>query len=345
MIWLTDKQWERIRDHFPEEHIADGRPGRKPIASRRVLEAVLWILNTGAQWHMLPQSYPNYKTVHRRFQAWCRDETLRRILTDVANDLRDRGVLDEEECFIDATFVMAKGGGAEIGPTKRGKGMKIMAIVDRHGLPLSVSTHAANHHEVRLVQLCFDFYMIEAKPENLIGDRAYDSDPLDEELRRDGIEMIAPHRCNRSKPPTQDRRRLSRYMRRWLVERFFAWIQWQRRILVRCITPRTSSALSNSPASLSSSDDFEIGSSKVVPLGIDVHQRSLGFVRSGSIATEIRCLRHVRFAPHNDRQADIARGRFRATTGSRLACQDPVLNACKECSAGRYAATSTCPAI
>jgi hypothetical protein len=30
--------------------------------------------------------------------------------------------------------------------------MKIMAIVDRHGLPLSVSTHAANHHEVRLVQ-------------------------------------------------------------------------------------------------------------------------------------------------------------------------------------------------
>src|SRR6266567_2876757 len=98
---------------------------------------------------------------------------------------------------------------------------------------LSVSTHAANHHEVRLVQLCFDFYMIEAKPENLIGDRAYDSDPLDAELRKDGIEMIAPHRGNRSKPPTQDRRRLSRYMRRWLVERFFAWIQWQRRILIR----------------------------------------------------------------------------------------------------------------
>ena len=130
-----------------------------------------------------------YKTVHRRFQTWCRDEVLRRVLTDVANELRDRGALDEEECFIDATFVMAKGGGLEIGATKRGKGMKVMAIVDRHGLPLSVSTHAANHHEVRLVQLCFDFYMIEAKPENLIGDRAYDSDPLDAELRKDGIEM------------------------------------------------------------------------------------------------------------------------------------------------------------
>jgi hypothetical protein len=51
-------------------------------------------------------------------------------------------VLDEEESFIYVTFAMAKGGGAEIGPTKRGKGigMKIMAIVDRHSLPLSVST-------------------------------------------------------------------------------------------------------------------------------------------------------------------------------------------------------------
>src|SRR6266699_1020849 len=83
---------------------------------------------------MLPQSYPNYKTVHRPFQTWCRNEVLRRMLTDVANELRDKGVLDEEECFIDATFIMAKGGGAEIGATKRGKGTKIMAIVDRHGL-------------------------------------------------------------------------------------------------------------------------------------------------------------------------------------------------------------------
>ena len=81
----------------------------------------LWILNTGAQWHMLPQGYPNYKTVHRRFRTWCGNEILRRVLTDVANELRDKGALDEEECFIDATFVMAKGGGSEIGTTSAEK--------------------------------------------------------------------------------------------------------------------------------------------------------------------------------------------------------------------------------
>ena len=109
-------------------------------------------------------------------------------------------------------FSPAKVGGGGVGPTKRGKGVKIMGIVDRHRLPLAASAHAANHHEVTLVQLTFDFYMIEAKPENLIGEEVHDSDKLDEELRQRGIEMIAPHRTYR--------RRLRRSQRRWLVERF-----------------------------------------------------------------------------------------------------------------------------
>jgi transposase len=233
VIRVSNDQWHRIREHFPEESIPEDRPGRKPVPARRVLDAVLWILNTGAQWHMLPQSYPNYKTVHRRFQQWCQNEVLRSVLTELANALREQGAVDESECFIDATFASAKGGGAEIGPTRRGKGVKIMAIVDRHGLPLAVSTHAANHHEVTLVQLSFDFYMIEAKPENLIGDRAYDSDTLDEKLRAEGVELISPHRSNRVKKKTQDGRRLRRYERRWIVERFFAWMQWHRRLLIR----------------------------------------------------------------------------------------------------------------
>ena len=232
MLRLNDDQWERIREHFPEENLPEGRPGRKPVPTRQVLEAVLWILNTGAQWHMLPQCYPNYKTVHRRFQKWCEQDVLRGILTALANELRDRGDIDERESFIDATFASAKGGGEAIGKTRRGKGVKILAIVDRNGLPLSVSTHAANHHEVTLVQLSFDFYMIEAKPEKLIGDKAYDSDALDESLKEQGVEMIAPHRSNRTLK-TQDGRALRRYQRRWLVGRYFAWLQWKRRLLVR----------------------------------------------------------------------------------------------------------------
>jgi transposase len=35
MLRLTDAQWEQIRDHFPEEHIPEGRPGRKPLRRAR----------------------------------------------------------------------------------------------------------------------------------------------------------------------------------------------------------------------------------------------------------------------------------------------------------------------
>lgn len=118
------------------------------------------------------------------------------------------------------------------GLTKRGKGVKILAIVDRHRLPLSVSTHAANHHEVMLVQLSFDFSMLEAKPEHRIGDWADDSDGLDDDLKQDGVNLIAPYRSTR-KLKTQDGRHSRRHQRRWLVEGFFTWLQWKRHLLVR----------------------------------------------------------------------------------------------------------------
>jgi hypothetical protein len=55
-------------------------------------------------------------------------------------------------------------------------------------------------------------------PQNLVGDNALYFDKLDSELRRYGIELIAPHRMNR-KNTTQDLRRLRRYRRRWKIER------------------------------------------------------------------------------------------------------------------------------
>jgi hypothetical protein len=133
----------------------------------------------------------HYKTVHRRFQQWCERAVLREILTQLANTLRKEGAIDERERFIDATFAAAKGGGEGTGPTHRGKGVKILAIVDRHGPPLSVSTHAAKHHKVTLVQLSSISTCWRPSLSIIIGDRAYDSDGLDDDLKQDGVNMIA----------------------------------------------------------------------------------------------------------------------------------------------------------
>ena len=78
-----------------------------------------------------------------------------------------------------------------------------------------------------------DCRFVAEKPQRLIGDKAYDNDPLDALLAVQGIALIAPHRKNRKREATQDGRVLRRYKRRWKVERLFAWLQQFRRLVVR----------------------------------------------------------------------------------------------------------------
>jgi transposase len=121
-----------------------------------------------------------------------------------------------------------------VGKTKRGKGTKLMALADASGLPLAVHAASASPHELTLVEeATLAASCAGEEPERLIGDRAYDSDPLDGALGERGIEMIAPHRRNRKKRKTQDGRKLRRYKRRWKIERLFAWLSNFRRLVVR----------------------------------------------------------------------------------------------------------------
>lgn len=108
-----------------------------------------------------------------------------------------------------------------------------MVIADASGLPLAVHTDSARPHEVPLVQATLNEIVTMGQPRRIIGDRAYDSDPLDNALAAQGIEMIAPHRRNRKRKATQDGRPLRRYCRRWKIERLFAWLNSFKRTMAR----------------------------------------------------------------------------------------------------------------
>jgi transposase len=108
-----------------------------------------------------------------------------------------------------------------------------MVVADNASLPLAIHAASASPHEVTLVGETLLQSFVAEQPERLIGDKAYDSDPLDAELARRGIELIAPHRANRKKAPTQDGRKVRRYRRRWKVERLWAWLQNFRRVATR----------------------------------------------------------------------------------------------------------------
>ena len=198
-----------------------------------MLNGILWILRSGAAWQDLPERFASYQTCHRRFQYWVDAGVFRHILEALAEDLRKRGKLDLAQCFIDGTFVGAKKGGCAVGKTKRGKGTKLMAVADGAGIPVAIHATSASPHEITLIEATLEQRFVAAKPERLIGDRAYDSDRLDAQLQIQGIDMIAPHKSNRIRNATQDGRKLRRYRHRWRVERLFAWLHNFRRLVTR----------------------------------------------------------------------------------------------------------------
>lgn len=108
---LTDEQWAILEPLIPKRRRrADGK-GRPRCADRAVLNGILWVMRTGAQWEDLPRSrYPSKSTCHKRFQEWIKAGVFEKILKALARDLKQRGKLDLSECFVDGTFVSAKKG-------------------------------------------------------------------------------------------------------------------------------------------------------------------------------------------------------------------------------------------
>jgi transposase len=233
MLKLSNEQLDWICARLPEPP-ANPLGGRPRADKRKVVAGIFWILDNGAKWKDLPSEFGSKSTAHRWFKKWVQDGAFEQIMRDAGQFVEERGEYRLYECFIDATFSKAKGGGDGIGPTKVGKGVKIMILVDARGLPVAVDTASANRSENRLVQQLFDFMLPSETPPRVIGDKAYDSDALDAELAAKGVDLISPHRKNRlPENKTQDGRPLRRYKRRWTVERTIAWLQHFRRLCIR----------------------------------------------------------------------------------------------------------------
>lgn len=170
--------------YYPKVARRADRRGRPRLPDREILDAILCALRTGAAWHDLPDRSPSHQTCHRRLQEWRKPGVFETVLRALAEDLRQRAGLDLDECFIDGTFVMVKSG------------------APRWEKPSGT--------EVTLVQKTLGALFVDERPTRLIGDKAYDSDPLDQQLAGRGIDMIAPHRHNRRRPRSQDGRKLRR---------------------------------------------------------------------------------------------------------------------------------------
>ena len=106
---LSDAEWARFARYIPKAQRRENGRGRHPRDAREVLNGILWILYSGAPWHMLPKEYPPYQTCHRYFQRWQQQDVFRRFLSRLANEKHRDGVSKLPQ-FVDASFAPAKKG-------------------------------------------------------------------------------------------------------------------------------------------------------------------------------------------------------------------------------------------
>ena len=111
---LTDRQWDRVRDLFERPQ---GRGGRWRD-HREMVDAVLWVMKTGAQWRDLPGRLGPWQTAYSRFSRWRADGTLDRAVARLQRDLDRDGLIDWSAFCVDTTHVRASRAAA--GARKRG---------------------------------------------------------------------------------------------------------------------------------------------------------------------------------------------------------------------------------
>ena len=237
---LTDEQWELIGRLLPEPRRRRDNRGRPWAPNRACFEGILWILQTGAAWRFLPDEFPSPATCWRRLKQWEEEGVWLDAWRTLLGALDAEGLLKWDETFLDGSFAPAKKGAPPSVKPSVARARSGMVLVDGQGLPLGVRLESASPAEVTLAEATLAEVRIpqpkgrpRQRPERVIADRGYDSDPLRERLKKRGIELIAPYRKNNKERRYEDGRKLRRYIRRCIVERTNAWLGQFRRLLVR----------------------------------------------------------------------------------------------------------------
>src|SRR5436190_13027850 len=223
---MTDDEWAYF------EPFLIRRGGRPPSNHRRVLDAVFWLMRTGAPWRDLPEEFGNWNsissipTLGRQRHLGCDPGGARRQRSGRCNTADDGR--DDRAC---TSLRRRRKGGDErnaLGRSRGGFSSKINARTNIEGLPIGLVITPGQAHDVTAVPALM--HDIDCDPEQMLGDKGYDSEAVREDIEQRGGEAVIPSIATRKIQHVVDN---ALYALRNRIERFFNRAKNSRRVATR----------------------------------------------------------------------------------------------------------------
>ena len=212
--------------------------GRKPLATRNVFAAIVYVLRTGIQWKALPKDlFGSPSAIHRYFREWEQKGFFLELWERGLSEYDDMEGIAWEWQSIDGSMNKAplarESSGAN--PTDRGKkGTKRHLLVDERGVPLSIVVTGANRHDVSQLETVLKRKIVEpimvAEKENLCADAAFFGDAPEAIIREEGYE---PYVRGRGEEKVVKLKNPLFKARRWVVEACHSWFNRFRKLTIR----------------------------------------------------------------------------------------------------------------
>ena len=195
LFWLSDEQWARIEPHLP----TDVR-GVERADDRRVISEIVHVLKCGCRWCDCPEAYGPPTTIYNRFVRWARRGIWENLFRELAGNGRsaDTQMIDSTHSRRTARHQAEKGEQKQaVGRSREGRNTKIHALADAKGRLIAILLTGGEAHDCPIAERLIR----RVKPsKRMLGDKAYDSAELREELHERGTKPVIPNRSNRKQP-------------------------------------------------------------------------------------------------------------------------------------------------